>query len=117
MCVGNRRSGLRAPPVPESVIAAVEKRRGKRFRPPSIMTELTGLISRRPRGWWIFLIMLALVLLFVLGALYESWMPAFSVMFSTIFAILGALAGLHMMGQPLSIYAQLGFGHADRSGG
>ena len=29
-------------------------------------------------------------------------------MFSTIFAILGAIIGLHLMGQALSIYAQLG---------
>jgi multidrug efflux pump subunit AcrB len=35
-------------------------------------------------------------------------MLAFSVMFSTIFAIMGALIGLHFMGQALSIYAQLG---------
>ena len=35
-------------------------------------------------------------------------MLAFAVMFSTVFAILGALVGLHLMGQSLSIYAQLG---------
>lgn len=35
-------------------------------------------------------------------------MLAFAVMFSTVFAILGAIAGLHLMGQSLSIYAQLG---------
>ena len=53
--------------------------------------------------------MLAMVFCYLfLVALYESWMLAFSVMFSTLFAILGALAGLHLMGQPLSIYAQLG---------
>ena len=56
-----------------------------------------------------FLIALALVFCYLfLVALYESWMLAFSVMFSTLFAVLGALAGLHLMGQPLSIYAQLG---------
>lgn len=56
-----------------------------------------------------FLIILALVFCYLfLVALYESWMLAFSVMFSTVFAILGALAGLHIMGQALSIYAQLG---------
>jgi len=43
-----------------------------------------------------------------LVALYESWMLAFAVMFSTVFAILGALIGLHFMGLSLSIYAQLG---------
>ncbi len=56
-----------------------------------------------------FLIILALVFCYLfLVALYESWMLAFAVMFSTVFAILGALIGLHVMGQSLSIYAQLG---------
>lgn len=56
-----------------------------------------------------FLIALALVFCYLfLVALYESWMLAFAVMFSTVFAILGALGGLHIMGQSLSIYAQLG---------
>lgn len=56
-----------------------------------------------------FLIILALVFCYLfLVALYESWMLAFAVMFSTIFAILGALIGLHIMKQSLSIYAQLG---------
>ena len=56
-----------------------------------------------------FLIILALVFCYLfLVALYESWMLAFAVMFSTIFAILGALIGLHIMNQSLSIYAQLG---------
>jgi multidrug efflux pump subunit AcrB len=35
-------------------------------------------------------------------------MLAFSVMFSTIFAILGGFIGLHLFNLPLSIYAQLG---------
>lgn len=56
-----------------------------------------------------FLMALALLFCYLfLVALYESWMLAFSVMFSTVFAILGALMGLHLMSQPLSIYAQLG---------
>ena len=56
-----------------------------------------------------FLIALALVFCYLfLVALYESWTLAFAVMFSTVFAILGALIGLHIMGQSLSIYAQLG---------
>ena len=55
------------------------------------------------------LIALALVFCYLfLVALYESWMLAFAVMFSTVFAILGALIGLHIMGLSLSIYAQLG---------
>ncbi|MBQ7303908.1 MAG: efflux RND transporter permease subunit, partial [Alphaproteobacteria bacterium] len=61
------------------------------------------------RGLAIILISLALVFCYLfLVALYESWMLSFAVMFSTVFAILGAIAGLHFMGQSLSIYAQLG---------
>ena len=61
------------------------------------------------RGLAIILISLALIFCYLfLVALYESWMLAFAVMFSTVFAILGAIAGLHLMGQSLSIYAQLG---------
>ena len=55
------------------------------------------------------LIALALVFCYLfLVALYESWMLAFAVMFSTVFAILGAIIGLHLMSLSLSIYAQLG---------
>ena len=60
-------------------------------------------------GLVIILVTLALVFCYLfLVALYESWMLAFAVMFSTIFAILGAFVGLHLMGLSLSIYAQLG---------
>lgn len=61
------------------------------------------------RGLAAILITLALIFCYLfLVALYESWMLAFAVMFSTVFAILGALIGLYFMGQSLSIYAQLG---------
>ena len=56
-------------------------------------------------------ILIALALIFsylFLVALYESWCVPFSVMFTNIFAILGALIGLRLMNQSLSIYAQLG---------
>ncbi|MBR5130113.1 MAG: efflux RND transporter permease subunit [Alphaproteobacteria bacterium] len=43
-----------------------------------------------------------------LVALYESWLIAFSVIFSNIFAVMGALIGLMILDLPLSIYAQLG---------
>ena len=55
------------------------------------------------------LIALAVVFCYLfLVAQYESWMLAFSVMFSTVFAVLGAFLGLHLFGLSLSIYAQLG---------
>jgi len=61
------------------------------------------------RGLAVILITLAVIFCYLfLVALYESWLIALSVIFSTVFAILGALAGLHVMGQSLSIYAQLG---------
>lgn len=61
------------------------------------------------RGLVGILITLAAIFCYLfLVALYESWMLAFSVMFSTVFAILGAFIGLHLFGLSLSIYAQLG---------
>lgn len=61
------------------------------------------------RGLAVILISLAVVFCYLfLVALYESWLLALAVIFSTVFAILGALAGLWFMGQSLSIYAQLG---------
>ena len=81
------------------------------FLPKEYKIAWTGLSLQEVEaaGLAIILISLALVFCYLfLVALYESWMLAFSVMFSTIFAILGALIGLHLMGQSLSIYAQLG---------
>lgn len=61
------------------------------------------------QGLAFFLIILALIFCYLfLVALYESWMLALAVIFSTVFAVLGALVGLNIMGQSLSIYAQLG---------
>ena len=60
-------------------------------------------------GQAVVLILLAVLFCYLfLVALYESWLLALSVIFSTVFAILGALIGLFVMGQSLSIYAQLG---------
>lgn len=61
------------------------------------------------RGLAVILITLAVIFCYLfLVALYESWLLALSVIFSTVFAVLGALVGLYFMGQSLSIYAQLG---------
>lgn len=61
------------------------------------------------RGLAVILIGLATIFCYLfLVALYESWLLALSVIFSTVFAVLGALFGLFIMGQSLSIYAQLG---------
>jgi len=61
------------------------------------------------RGLVTVIITLAAIFCYLfLVALYESWMLALSVIFSTVFAVLGALIGLFVMGQSLSIYAQLG---------
>lgn len=61
------------------------------------------------RGLATFLIGLAIVFCYLfLVALYESWLLSLAVIFSTVFAIFGALIGLWFMGQSLSIYAQLG---------
>ena len=71
-------------------------------------TDLS-LQEEKTRGLIGVLISLAIVFCYLfLVAQYESWMLAFSVMFSTIFAILGAFIGLHLFSLSLSIYAQLG---------
>lgn len=79
--------------------------------PPSYGIQWTGLSLQEveTRGLALILIALAVVFCYLfLVALYESWMLALAVIFSTVFAILGALIGLFFMHQSLSIYAQLG---------
>lgn len=79
--------------------------------PKSYKIAWTGLSLQEVAAAGLAVLLIALALIFCylfLVALYESWMLAFSVMFSTVFAILGALIGLYFMGQSLSIYAQLG---------
>ena len=93
-----------------TAIASVLNIAGK-VLPKSYQIAWTGLSLQEVEaaGLATFLIILALIFCYLfLVALYESWMLAFSVMFSTVFAILGALIGLYFMGQALSIYAQLG---------
>ncbi len=83
----------------------------KNILPKTYSIAWTGLSLQEveARGLAGILITMALVFCYLfLVALYESWMLAFAVMFSTVFAILGAFIGLHIMGESLSIYAQLG---------
>ena len=83
----------------------------ERSVPKSYEISWTGLSLQEVEASGVAGFLIALALLFCylfLVALYESWMLAFAVMFSTVFAILGALIGLHIMRQSLSIYAQLG---------
>ncbi|MCI5544110.1 MAG: efflux RND transporter permease subunit [Azospirillum sp.] len=94
-----------------TAISAVENIASQNLAADDFQIAWTGLSLQEVEaaGLAVFLIILALVFCYLfLVALYESWMLAFAVMFSTIFAILGALGGLHLMGQSLSIYAQLG---------
>ncbi len=84
---------------------------GKSVLPKVFRIAWTGLSLQEieTAGFVSFLITTALVFCYLfLVALYESWMLAFAVMFSTVFAILGAFVGMHIMGESLSIYAQLG---------
>ncbi|MBO7098049.1 MAG: efflux RND transporter permease subunit, partial [Alphaproteobacteria bacterium] len=81
------------------------------FLPKTFRIAWTGLSLQEveARGLAGILIVMALIFCYLfLVALYESWMLSFAVMFSTVFAILGAFLGLHIMGESLSIYAQLG---------
>ena len=71
----------------------------------------TGLSLQESKTQGLIGILISLAFIFCylfLVAQYESWMLSFSVMFSTIFAVLGAFIGLHFCKLPLSIYAQLG---------
>ena len=71
----------------------------------------TGLSLQEIEAGGLAVLLMGLAVLFsylFLVALYESWMVALSVIFSTIFAVLGALVGLFLLDLPLSIYAQLG---------
>ncbi len=93
-----------------TAIAEVEKL-AQNLEPSKYKIEWTGLSLQEVEasGVVVLLIILALIFCYLfLVALYESWMLAFAVMFSTIFAIFGALLGLYLSGHPLSIYAQLG---------
>ena len=83
----------------------------QRILPADYGIAWTGLSLQEVEAAGLAAFLIALALLFCylfLVALYESWMLAFAVMFSTVFAVLGAIIGLHFMGQALSIYAQLG---------
>lgn len=93
-----------------SAIAATDnlatKLLGKQFK-----IAWTGLSLQEIEAAGLVIILIGLAMIFCylfLTALYESWMLSWAVMFSTVFAILGALIGLHLSGQNLSIYAQLG---------
>ncbi|NCA80560.1 MAG: hydrophobe/amphiphile efflux-1 family RND transporter, partial [Sphingobacteriia bacterium] len=77
----------------------------------SFAVAWTGLTLQEVETSGLAVILIALAFVFsylFLVALYESWLISFAVIFSNIFAILGALIGLTIMGLPLSIYAQLG---------
>ena len=94
-----------------SAIEALQEEAEKNLAPSQYKIAWTGLSLQEVEASGVVFLLIALALMFCylfLVALYESWMLAFSVMFSTVFAILGALLGLHFTGQPLSIYAQLG---------
>ena len=75
------------------------------------LTAATGLSLQEVETAGLALILMTLAIVFsylFLVALYESWLIAFAVIFTNVFAVLGALTGLTLMGLPLSIYAQLG---------
>lgn len=79
--------------------------------PDNYHIEWTELSYQEKENQGRILPLMGLALLFAylfLVAQYESWMIPVPVMLSVLFALLGALAGLHFAGQTLSIYAQLG---------
>ncbi|MDD3155610.1 MAG: efflux RND transporter permease subunit, partial [Victivallaceae bacterium] len=79
--------------------------------PQNYQIEWTGLSyqERQNEGQIVFLMALALLFAYLfLVAQYESWTIPVPVMCSVIFAVLGALLGLWLTRNTLSIYAQLG---------
>ncbi len=87
------------------------KEYASKFLPKGFDIKWTALSLQedKTRGQIVILITLAIVFCYLfLVAQYESWMLSFAVMFSVVFAIFGAFAGLHLFSLPLSIYAQLG---------
>ncbi len=79
--------------------------------PENYHVEWTGLSyqEKQNQGQIVYLMALALLFayLFLVGQ-YESWMIPVSVMLAVVFAVLGALLGLLVTGETMSIYAQLG---------
>jgi len=79
--------------------------------PSQYEVEWTGLSyqEKQNQGQIVLLMTLALIFAYLfLVAQYESWMIPVPVMLSVAFALLGALAGLLLTGETMSIYAQLG---------
>lgn len=65
--------------------------------------------ERRSRGQMEWLLLAAVLFSYLfLVAQYESWLLPVPVMLSTLITASGALAGLYLAGETLSIYAQLG---------
>ncbi len=92
-----------------TALNALEKLAAKLPKAYDIAWTGLSLQEIETRGLAVLLIALATIFCYLfLVALYESWLLALSVIFSTVFAILGALFGLFIMGLSLSIYAQLG---------
>ena len=79
--------------------------------PDGYHVEWTGLSyqAKQNQGQIVYLMALALLFayLFLVGQ-YESWMIPVPVMLTVVFALLGALLGLLITGETMSIYAQLG---------
>ncbi len=79
--------------------------------PENYHVEWTGLSyqEKQNQGQIVYLMALALLFayLFLVGQ-YESWMIPVPVMLAVVFAVLGALLGLLVTGETMSIYAQLG---------
>ncbi len=79
--------------------------------PDNYHVEWTGLSYQEKQNEGQIVLLMALALLFAylfLVAQYESWTIPVPMMLSVAFAVLGALAGLWLTGETLSIYAQLG---------
>ena len=71
----------------------------------------TGLTLQEVETQGLAFILISAALIFAylfLVALYESWLVSFAVIFTNVFAVLGALIGLGILGLSVSLYAELG---------
>ncbi len=92
------------------IIKKIEKN-AHDYLPKGYAYEWSGISyqEKQNEGQMGVLIFLALVFAYLfLVAQYESWSIPLSVMMSVVIALAGGLLGLIMMGETLSIYAQLG---------
>ncbi len=103
--------GSAAPGISSSEAMAHMEKLARKILPPGYGYDWSAISyqERKAGGQiiWIFSLAMLFGYLFLVGQ-YESWNIPLAIIFSVPTAVLGALAGLWITHQPLSIYAQIG---------